>query len=240
MKNRNIKTDDALRMMKKIGGSGSNHNHDTIYSKLGHTHTNYVDLTTAQTVTSTKTFDGEQKYINSSYCATITDTASGVGCAFKASRGLFNEMLVDKLIMTATAGQLPIYAYTGTSGGQMSDLTKIAHFTPSGDLGCKGIVVSGTVSTANLSVSGNTSLQATGVKSLAVNNVVMNDFVVEQGTSNGWYYQKWNSGKAECYKTVTQNVTSWSAWGNLYEGMPKVDAQTVAQVLRHASNLFGA
>lgn len=51
------------------GYAPSNHNHDTVYSKLGHTHTeyaasghghtNYVDLSSAQTITGTKTFDGE-------------------------------------------------------------------------------------------------------------------------------------------------------------------------------------
>lgn len=29
------------------------------------------------------------------------------------------------------------------------------------------------------------------------------DYVVEQGTGNGWIYRKWNSGLAECWKTVT-------------------------------------
>lgn len=44
------------------------------------------------------------------------------------------------------------------------------------------------------------------------------DFIVEQGTSEDWYYRKWNSGIAECwriiyYGTIDINV----AWGAVYE-----------------------
>ena len=31
------------------------------------------------------------------------------------------------------------------------------------------------------------------------------DYIVEQGTDTGWYYRKWNSGVAECWKTFQQN-----------------------------------
>lgn len=84
------------------------------------------------------TYNGEQKFANSSYCPTITDSASGVGCAFKASRGLANEMLVDKLIMTASTGKLPIYKYTGTSGGAMTGLTEVAAIHPNGSITIAG------------------------------------------------------------------------------------------------------
>lgn len=43
------------------------------------------------------------------------------------------------------------------------------------------------------------------------------DFIVEQGTSGIWTYRKWNSGIAECWGTYSWKVTSWGAWGNLYE-----------------------
>lgn len=43
------------------------------------------------------------------------------------------------------------------------------------------------------------------------------DYIVEQGTSGIWTYRKWNSGIAECWGTYSWTVTSWSAWGNLYE-----------------------
>ncbi len=116
------------------GYAPSNHNHDTVYSKLGHSHTNYVDLTSAQTITAAKTFNGEQKFYNASYCPTITDSAGGVGCAFKASRGLFNEALIDKLIMTGSTGKIPFYKYTGTSGGSMTGLSEVASISSTGEV----------------------------------------------------------------------------------------------------------
>ena len=48
----------------------------------------------------------------------------------------------------------------------------------------------------------------------------LKDFVIEQGTSGVWRYRKWYSGIAECWGTLTQNVTSWTAWGSLYEAKP--------------------
>lgn len=44
------------------------------------------------------------------------------------------------------------------------------------------------------------------------------DYIVEQGTSGGWTYRKWNSGIAECWGTHKYALTRWSAWGTLYEG----------------------
>lgn len=92
----------------------------------------YAQIATANT------YNGEQKFQNSSYCPTVTDTASGVGCAFKASRGMTNELLVDKLIMTASTGKIPFYKYTGTSGGSMTGLTEVASISSAGALTITG------------------------------------------------------------------------------------------------------
>lgn len=35
-----------------------------------------------------------------------------------------------------------------------------------------------------------------------INDVAMNDFIIEQGFTDIWYYRKWNSGLAECWATV--------------------------------------
>lgn len=45
----------------------------------------------------------------------------------------------------------------------------------------------------------------------------LKDYVIAQGTSNGWTYQKWNSGKIEAWYLATPSITSWSAWGGMYE-----------------------
>jgi hypothetical protein len=44
------------------------------------------------------------------------------------------------------------------------------------------------------------------------------DTVVEQGESGGWVYRKWDSGVAECWKTLTHNTAITTAWGALYHG----------------------
>ena len=51
-----------------------------------------------------------------------------------------------------------------------------------------------------------------------INSTPITDFVVAEGTSNSWYYRKWNSGKAECWcRVVTSGFTSgWVAHGNNY------------------------
>ena len=44
------------------------------------------------------------------------------------------------------------------------------------------------------------------------------DFIVEQGTSNGWTYRKWYSGVAECWKILEHSTTVATQWGSLYVG----------------------
>jgi hypothetical protein len=44
----------------------------------------------------------------------------------------------------------------------------------------------------------------------------MKDFVIDEGTSNGWTYRKWNSGKAECWKRLQITTGVSNAWGSLY------------------------
>ena len=40
------------------------------------------------------------------------------------------------------------------------------------------------------------------VDSLNITSINAVDYVVEQGATGGWVYRKWNSGKAECWKTT--------------------------------------
>lgn len=44
------------------------------------------------------------------------------------------------------------------------------------------------------------------------------DYVVEEGTSGDWIYRKWNSGVAECWRTIADNrpSTAFSATGSVY------------------------
>lgn len=44
-------------------------------------------------------------------------------------------------------------------------------------------------------------------------------YITEEGTEGIWSWRKWSDGVAECWGTMTQNITSWNAWGSLYEGI---------------------
>ena len=44
------------------------------------------------------------------------------------------------------------------------------------------------------------------------------DYIVEQGTKNGWSYRKWSSGVAECWKILTHTTALSATWGALYCG----------------------
>lgn len=55
------------------------------------------------------------------------------------------------------------------------------------------------------------------VQSLNAVTISSVDYIVEQGVDGIWTYRKWNSGIAECWGTHSWTVTSWGAWGNLYE-----------------------
>ena len=53
--------------------------------------------------------------------------------------------------------------------------------------------------------------------SIQVNGVEL-DYIVEQGTKNGWEYRKWSSGKGECWKVVEHTTAVSTAWGSMYSG----------------------
>lgn len=44
------------------------------------------------------------------------------------------------------------------------------------------------------------------------------DFIVEQGTKNGWLYRKWHGGLAECWYRKEHTVAITNEWGILYAG----------------------
>lgn len=52
---------------------------------------------------------------------------------------------------------------------------------------------------------------------VSINGVEL-DYIVEQGESSGWFYRKWNSGKAECWKCLTHSTAINTAWGAWYMG----------------------
>lgn len=60
---------------------------------------------------------------------------------------------------------------------------------------------------------------------VAINNVEL-DYVLEQGTNNGWFYRKWNSGLAECWCTTSVSgidVGEYNLDGMYYSGSKGVN-----------------
>ena len=52
------------------------------------------------------------------------------------------------------------------------------------------------------------------------------DRVVEYGETDGWLWRKWESGIAECRKTVTVSTAISTAWGTMYVGTTKMSRQS--------------
>ena len=52
-------------------------------------------------------------------------------------------------------------------------------------------------------------VKKTLTKILPIINALKTDYIVEQGTSSGWTYRKWNSGIIECFVLINS-----ATWGN--------------------------
>lgn len=52
------------------------------------------------------------------------------------------------------------------------------------------------------------------------------DHVVDYGETDGWLWRKWESGRAECRKTVTVSTAISTAWGTMYVGTTKMSRQS--------------
>ena len=42
------------------------------------------------------------------------------------------------------------------------------------------------------------------------------DFVESQGASGDWTFRKWHSGIAECWRTISGNITKYTTWNNMH------------------------
>jgi len=52
------------------------------------------------------------------------------------------------------------------------------------------------------------------------------DYITEEGTEGIWTYRVWASGVAECWGTLEESITGWTAWGSLYEGTASTHTAT--------------
>jgi hypothetical protein len=58
------------------------------------------------------------------------------------------------------------------------------------------------------------------------NNIILSDFVVEQGTNGIWTYRKWNSGIAECWGNVSTTPTTVNGNNAVSVNLPFTFAET--------------
>ena len=51
-----------------------------------------------------------------------------------------------------------------------------------------------------------------------VSENIIDNYIVEEGTSGIWTYRKWSSGVSECWGIKTGSATVNTTWGSVYEG----------------------
>ena len=51
---------------------------------------------------------------------------------------------------------------------------------------------------------------------ITFSNAEMVDFITAQGASGDWTYRKWNSGIAECWRTISGTITKYTTWNNMH------------------------
>lgn len=107
--------------------SDTNHNHNDVYvKKSGDTMTGL--LKTNGSIEN----QGEAKFTHPTYCPDIEDTAEGIGCAFKASRGHFNQMNVNEIYLPATTttnyegNKISFKSYSGGNNGSYANVSEVA------------------------------------------------------------------------------------------------------------------
>ena len=125
---------DILTKIKTVDGSGSGLDADTLDGN---------DSSAFALKNTSNIYSGEQKFQNLTYCPTVQDNATGIGCAYKATRGSVNQEIVGQIILpntTATdvdhsidneANVLKIQKIT-TVDASKPVLTNIGQFTENG------------------------------------------------------------------------------------------------------------
>ena len=116
-----------------IGAASSSHNHDSSYvKKSGDTMTGL--LKTNGSIEN----QGEAKFTHPTYCPEVEDTAANIGCAFKASRGHFNQMNVNEIYLPATTttnyegNKISFKTYSGENNGTYTNVSEVAQINTTG------------------------------------------------------------------------------------------------------------
>lgn len=162
--------------LDELGIAASGHNHDTVYvKKSGDTMTGL--LKTNGNIEN----QGEAKFTHPDYCPDIEDTAKGIGCAFKASRGHFNQMNVNEIYLPATTttnyegNKISFKAYSGGNNGIYANVSEIAQINTTG------------LKVGSSSIGTNGYIEGTWLKTTAAGNKA-GDFATID--SSGWIYKR--------------------------------------------------
>lgn len=81
---------------------------------------------------------GEAKFTHPDYCPDVEDTAQNIGCAFKASRGHFNQMNVNEIYLPATTttsyegNKISFKTYSGGNNGTYTNVSEVAQINTAG------------------------------------------------------------------------------------------------------------
>lgn len=124
---------DVSWTLNELGVAAGNHNHDSLYvKKSGDTMTGL--LKTNGSIEN----QGEAKFTHPDYCPDIEDTAENIGCAFKASRGHFNQMNVNEIYLPATTttsytgNKISFKSYSGGNNGAYANVSEVASINKQG------------------------------------------------------------------------------------------------------------
>lgn len=162
--------------LNELGVAAGNHNHDSLYvKKSGDTMTGL--LKTNGSIEN----QGEAKFSHPDYCPDIEDTAENIGCAFKASRGHFNQMNVNEIYLPATTttnyegNKISFKTYSGGNNGAYANVSEIAQINTTG------------LKVGSSSIGTNGYIEGTWLKTTAAGNKA-GDFATID--SSGWIYKR--------------------------------------------------
>lgn len=162
--------------LDELGVAAGNHNHDSLYvKKSGDTMTGL--LKTNGSIEN----QGEAKFTHPDYCPDIEDTAENIGCAFKASRGHFNQMNVNEIYLPATTttnyegNKISFKTYSGGNNGAYANVSEVAQINTTG------------LKVGSSSIGTNGYIEGTWLKTTAAGNKA-GDFATID--SSGWIYKR--------------------------------------------------
>lgn len=168
--------------------------------------------------------------------------------AFNVISGYIYDPDTDTAVPTLTACMPFCHAVVGdvvfvlVSNGQAVALDRKYGLTYTLSQSGTDIILTGSDGSSQ-SVVANDLTQMTGILPIAnggTGSSTLADFVVEYGTSDIWTYRKWDSGMSECWGSISKNVTSWSAWGGIYEGNQMFQASYPSGLFLDTPELFAA